>query len=221
MWRLGLLLSVAIAEDPSPDPNANQDAPLPVLNDTDEALYKRLLEDNQPRILTPQEESPVDSELDLPWWGYPLGLCAILALGVMVRRQGVNIRSPEKVKVLSRATLGRDGSLAVIEAPSTNGAVRRMLIGYGSGSAPRLVADLGAQSDIGLEASDYKPLDMVIEDDDDLLSQREDMINSVLAARKRNARAKSTTQAANESNDDPWVRDFQKLLAEQLNDDDT
>ena len=148
---------------------------------------------------------------------------ALLALGVMVRRQGLGMRSPEKVKVLSRATLGREGSLAVVEAPSANGSVRRMLIGYGAGSAPRLVADLGAQDGLNLEADAYKPLDMVIDDeDDDILSQREDMINSVLAARKRNARSKSSSvgQTSMESSEDPWVKDFQKLLAEQLNDND-
>ena len=60
------------------------------------------------------------------------------------------------------------------------------------------------------------------DEDDDILSQREDMINSVLAARKRNARSKSSSvgQTSMESSEDPWVKDFQKLLAEQLNDND-
>ena len=224
MLGLGLILSVAMAEDPTPTTDTVE-VQSTAISDTDEALYKRLLKDDEPRVLTAQPNLEVSNELDLPWWGYPLGLCALLALGFMVRRQSVNIRSPEKVKVLSRATLGRDGSLAVVEAPSANGEVRRMLIGYGAGSAPRLVADLGAQEDLGLEASSYKPLDMVIddEDEDDLLSQRENMINSVLAARKRNARSshtKKTPSPAVDSNEDPWVRDFQKLLAEQLDDDD-
>ena len=80
------------------------------------------------------------------------------------------------------------------------------------------------QDGVNLEADAYKPLDMIIDDDDDeLLSQREDMINSVLAARKRNARNKATAsggQGAIDSSEDPWVKDFQKLLAEQLNDND-
>ncbi|MEC8380052.1 MAG: hypothetical protein VXZ96_07015 [Myxococcota bacterium] len=223
MLGLGLLLSVALAEDPTPttdllDVQSNE------ISDTDEALYKRLLQDDQPRALSESQILDVSStEVELPWWGYPLGMFALLALGVMVRRQGLGMRSPEKVKVLSRATLGREGSLAVVEAPSANGSVRRMLIGYGAGSAPRLVADLGAQDGLNLEADAYKPLDMVIDDeDDDILSQREDMINSVLAARKRNARSKSSSvgQTSMESSEDPWVKDFQKLLAEQLNDND-
>ena len=224
MLGLGLFLSVAMAEDPTPatellEVQTNE------ISDTDEALYKRLLQDDQPRALTETPQLDVSStEVDLPWWGYPLGMFALLALGVMVRRQGVGLRSQEKVKVLSRATLGREGSLAVVEAPSAGGTVRRMLIGYGAGSAPRLVADLGAQDGINLEADAYKPLDMVIDDDDDeLLSEREDMINSVLAARKRNARNKATAsggQVSIDSSEDPWVKDFQKLLAEQLNDND-
>ena len=145
MLGLGLFLSVAMAEDPTPatellEVQTNE------ISDTDEALYKWLLQDDQPRALTETPQLDVSStEVDLPWWGYPLGMFALLALGVMVRRQGVGLRSQEKVVVgLSRATLGRQGSLAVVEAPSAGGSVRRMLIGYGAGSAPRLVADLGA-----------------------------------------------------------------------------
>lgn len=218
VW-LGLLLSVAIAEESIPSTDDGGSEAIPVLTDTDETLYKRLLEDDEPRTTEMSSQEPELTELGFPWWGYPVGLLAMLGLGYTVKRKGFGIRGMAKIKVLSRATLGREGALAVVEAPTTDGELRRMLIGYGAGSAPRLVADLGHAADGDLDAASYSPLNMVI-DDDDVLSDRESMINDVLAARKKAGRTR-TNSSKDESKEDPWVRDFERLLAEHLKEDDT
>ena len=74
-------------------------------------------------------------------------------------------------------------------------------------------------TDGDLDAASYSPLNMVI-DDDDVLSDRESMINDVLAARKKAGRTRSNS-SKDESAEDPWVRDFQRLLAEHLKEDDS
>lgn len=220
MSWLGLLISVAIAEESLPITEEVTNNPPAALTDTDETLYKRLLEDNEPRKTELPATQTEVTELGFPWWGYPLGLFAMLGLGYTVKRQGIGLRSTAKIKVLSRATLGREGSLAVVEVPTTDGELSRMLIGYGAGSAPRLVAELGQGNDNSLDASSYTPLNMVI-DDDDVLSDRENMINDVLAARKQTNRPPSkSAPVKSDSNEDPWVRDFQRLLAEHLKEDD-
>lgn len=69
------------------------------------------------------------------------GLLAVAGLGAMAalarRRPRTRERTP-RLAVLERATLGRDGGVALLEADG-----RRMLVGFGPEGA-RLLADLGA-----------------------------------------------------------------------------
>ena len=83
------------------------------------------------------------SEMAWPWWMWPVGL---FALGVLLIVRGRINRATvpvEAIKVVSRQTLGKDGTLALVEVHDGDSRKRRLLVGLGGG-APRLVADVSA-----------------------------------------------------------------------------
>jgi hypothetical protein len=214
-WWLCLFLSFARAEESTDNTETIE---VTEIQDTDADLYRRLLADDIPRQIGSETIKPTEDLMSFPWWGYPLGILGMFGVGLALRRQATSFSNKMSIKVLSRATLGREGSLAVIEVPVSSGSPRRMLIGYGSGSAPRLVADLG-EDGVPKDASQYAPLDMVIDDNNDH-SERAAMIEDVLSSRRKNGRNQSSKNSSSSSKvDDPWVRDFQKILSEQMNED--
>jgi hypothetical protein len=74
-----------------------------------------------------------------------MGLLGAAGIAGMVMRSRKTDGIPGHITVLSRATLSRAASLAMIEVADSNGQTRRMLIGVGGG-APRLVSDLSGIS---------------------------------------------------------------------------
>jgi hypothetical protein len=123
MMLLSLACSMAaLAQDPIP---------------SDAELEDRLL-------ATPEAQQFVRAP-GTPWWLWPMGMLGIAGVAGMAIRSRKTTRIPGHITVLSRATLSRAASLAMIEVADSNGQTRRMLIGVGGG-APRLVSDLSANS---------------------------------------------------------------------------
>ena len=123
MMMISLALSMsALAQDPIP---------------TDAELEERLLS-------TPEAQQTIRAPT-APWWLWPMGLLGVAGVAGMMMRSRTTNGVPDHISVLSRATLSRNTSLAMIEVSDSDGQTRRMLIGVGGG-APRLVADLSATS---------------------------------------------------------------------------
>jgi hypothetical protein len=97
------------------------------------------------RLLSTPDAQQVVRAAAPPWWLWPMGLLGAAGVAGMVIRSRKTDRIPGHITVLSRATLSRAASLAMIEVADSNGQTRRMLIGVGGG-APRLVSDLSGIS---------------------------------------------------------------------------
>ncbi|MFM2247115.1 MAG: hypothetical protein RL071_3189, partial [Pseudomonadota bacterium] len=99
------------------------------------------------------------SPLPTPAWAVALavGLIFAFAIGKLLERRRKAV-APTALRVVSTTSLGRDGSLSVVEVKDADGALRRLLVGHGGG-APRLVADLdqGADFDARLGEAEAAP----------------------------------------------------------------
>jgi hypothetical protein len=86
-----------------------------------------------------------------------VGLVFAFAIGKLLERRRKAV-APTALRVVSTTSLGRDGSLSVVEVKDADGALRRLLVGHGGG-APRLVADLdqGADFDARLGEAEVAP----------------------------------------------------------------
>ena len=83
------------------------------------------------------------AEMAWPWWVWPVGLLAIGVLLIVRGRINSATVPVESIKVVSRQTMGKEGTLALIEVHDGDSRKRRLLVGLGGG-APRLVADVSA-----------------------------------------------------------------------------
>ena len=111
----------------------------------EEAEFQRLFGNTPAAPLPKADQQLVEraSQLTWPWWSWPLGLFAIGVL-LIIRSRVQNRQVPvEAIRVVSRQTVGKDGTLALIEVHDGDSRKRRLLVGLGGG-APRLVADVSA-----------------------------------------------------------------------------
>ncbi|MEC7985337.1 MAG: hypothetical protein VX278_09240 [Myxococcota bacterium] len=106
--------------------------------ETDQLLEDRLLGQND----TLEEEIQKNDPAYLPWW-WSIILLAMLAgaLRLFVKRTKAQVQS---INVLSRTFFGREGSVAVIEVKDSEQTTKRFLLGFNTGSAPSLLADLSS-----------------------------------------------------------------------------
>lgn len=97
------------------------------------------------RLLATTDTPTIVQAPSAPWWLWPMGLLGAAGVAGVMMRSRKTSGIPGHISVLSRATLSRSASLAMIEVTDADGQTRRMLIGVGGG-APRLVSDLSAAS---------------------------------------------------------------------------
>ncbi len=105
-----------------------------------EAQFKRLFGEQEPAT-APGGEATGPEGPSVPGWLWGVVLLMVVALFFARRTLNLKRSDDEGIKVLSRASLGKDGNIAVLEVGDGQGGRRRLMVGYGSG-APRLVADL-------------------------------------------------------------------------------
>ena len=88
----------------------------------------------------------------MPVWLW--GILALMVVALIASRRSLLPKrgKDEGIDVRSRATLGKDGNLAVVEVGDGVGGRRRLLVGFGTG-APRLVADLTPLAEFAPPAS--------------------------------------------------------------------
>jgi hypothetical protein len=128
---------------PGPAEASGSDAaelPAPVLDaktEADVAEYQRLFGGETAVAAGETVEMETSSSL----WFWPLLLLVAGGVWVWRKRGGTLKDTKDEIQIVGRASLGREGSLAVVEVEDNDGRHRRLLIGYGGG-APRLVADL-------------------------------------------------------------------------------
>jgi len=131
---------------PTQAPVDEQVASEPVpMGPAEDVEFQRLFGKTAPAPLPKADQKLVDSasQLAWPWWSWPLGLLAIGVL-LIIRSRVQNPQIPvEAIRVVSRQTVGKDGTLALIEVHDGDSRKRRLLVGLGGGS-PRLVADVSA-----------------------------------------------------------------------------
>jgi hypothetical protein len=106
----------------------------------EQALFDALLDAPVAEIQAPPA---LPAAPPVPWWPVPAG---ILGMGLLwaARRKvlgGFETDKGHGMQVHSRVALGQGSGLAIVEIETPAGP-RMLLMGVGSGSAPRLVADL-------------------------------------------------------------------------------
>lgn len=124
-------------EDAVP-PEGEGEAPSEAASDP---TFDRLFGDPPEAEDAPQVGPPRIKAPELPVWLW--GILGLMLVALFVSRRSMLPKRGKDagIDVRSRATLGKDGNLAVVEVGDGEGGQRRLLIGYGTG-APRLVADL-------------------------------------------------------------------------------
>ena len=75
------------------------------------------------------------------YWFWPMALVLVAGAYFWKRKKVDANDDRNEINIVGRASLGREGSLAVVVVGDPQGQPRRLLVGYGGG-APRLVADL-------------------------------------------------------------------------------
>ena len=109
------------------------------------AQFERLFGNVSAEALSSEDQAVVSQARAIawPWWLAPLGLFTIGVLLVVRSRVNRHATPVEAIKVISRQSMGKDGSIALIEVHDGDCRKRRLLVGLGGG-APRLVADVSA-----------------------------------------------------------------------------
>ena len=82
-------------------------------------------------------------------WNWVFGLLVLVAGCLMLFNKGKLGTLPgatHNLRVLDRTTLGRDGSITMLEVHDSSGTVRRVLIGASNGSSPRMLMELESTS---------------------------------------------------------------------------
>ena len=123
---------------------ATEAEPVQAESPADNQLYDRLL--GGPDSVESEPEAAVVTETKAnvwPWWVWPVGMLTIGVLFLMRGKAREKFLPAQAIRIVSRSTLGKDGTLAVIEVADGDHRTRRLLVGFGGG-APRLVADVSA-----------------------------------------------------------------------------
>ena len=110
----------------------------------DNQMYDRLLGGSE--TVDAEPEAPVVTETKAnvwPWWVWPVGMLTVGVLFLMRGKAREKFLPTQAIRIVSRSTLGKDGTLAMIEVADGDHRTRRLLVGFGGG-APRLVADVSA-----------------------------------------------------------------------------
>jgi len=106
----------------------------------EQALFDALLDAPPAEAVASQ---PLPEAPSVPWWPVPVGLVGAGMLWVARKKvlNGFEAGAGHGMQVHSRVALGQGSGLAVVEIDTPAGP-RMLLMGVGTGSAPRLVADL-------------------------------------------------------------------------------
>ncbi len=84
-------------------------------------------------------------------WNWVFGILALVAGCLMLFNKGKLGALPgttNNLRVLDRTTLGRDGSITMLEVHDSSGTVRRVLIGASNGSSPQMLMELESASPV-------------------------------------------------------------------------
>ena len=194
-----------------------------------DALEERLLGEIE-EISSDTTRFDVDAT-GVPMWVFPLGMLLVVVL-ILARWKRKTPIAPGEIRILSKTSLGREGSLAVVALAGTDGTPRKLLLGLHGNSAPRLIDYLDADSD-GATVRETNPSASVPStesnresyDDflaratdstaeDSFLDKREDLVQEILQARG----IERYQQAANvpalldeESEEDPWTAGIRNI----------
>ncbi len=195
--------SQAAAETPKADPK--------------DFHQQRLIGEQEPAA-KPEPTSVSDS---MPWWGIILGLFAMLGLGASLFKRR---KQPERsIRVVSRAFLGREGSLAVIETMDGSKNKRRFLVGLNSTGAPSMLADLSPTVVFPKFEEEPRPqpqsrVNIVVGDP---IKNGQDLLSEVLSERAKkedpappppSKKPDSTAVVKPEEAGDPWLSGIEKAL---------
>jgi hypothetical protein len=166
-----------------------------VLSEEENAEYQRFFGDDAAE----GAGAPVEMDSGISMWIWPAILLGIVGTWFWRKRKGEKKDTRDEISIVGRASLGREGSLAVIEVEDSDGQPRRLLVGYGGG-APRLVADLADSETVrtsgysqgseglggrekGTEAAAWNRAIEQAEEGLDMRRPSEDLIANVLADR--------------------------------------
>jgi len=116
---------------------------VPVVEVIDPALEARLLGEADAPHSDAVVGIPSASEASFQWLWIVGGLC-VAAVGFVVRKRVTSkvVAPRQGMQVVERVVLQGNNGLTVVDVAQTEGTVRRLLVGTGTG-APVLVADLG------------------------------------------------------------------------------
>ncbi len=140
---LPLLLGLALAQETPADLEARLFGPasdVPVA--TAQPTAPIVVPVATPAVAVAPAPAPATPSLEMPpWWSFPL-----LALGLgwaWTQRRRTSKVEADAMRVLGRASLGKDASVVLLEVRDAHGAWRRLLVGSG-GDGPQLITGLGA-----------------------------------------------------------------------------
>ena len=197
------------------------------------------------RLLGEIEEVPTDGidiqslpEDGFPLWVYPLGMLAIVVLLLSRWKRSAPV-NPGEIRIVSKTSLGREGSLVIVEVGSDDGVSKKLLLGLHGNSTPRLIDYLSSEEVISMVSEDTDPrrssqrtrvaigegfeaLLQQQEEKDVALEDRNDLVDEVLKARGLSATrgVERYQQVANEphnpldfsdDDDDPWEAGFRNI----------
>ena len=198
------------------------------------------------RLLGEIEEVPSDAidfqslpEDGFPLWVYPLGMLAIVVLLLSRWKRSAPV-NPGEIRIVSKTSLGREGSLVIVEVGSDDGVSKKLLLGLHGNSTPRLIDYLSSEEVISMVTEDtdslrssqrsrvaigegFEALLQQEEEKDVALEDRNDLVDEVLKARGLSATrgVERYQQVANEphtpldfsddDDDDPWEAGFRNI----------
>lgn len=212
-----------------------------IASDSDASI--KALED---RLLGRIEEVPSDGiaiqslpDEGFPLWVYPLGMIAVVIL-LLSRWKRTAPVNPGEIRILSKTSLGREGSLVIVEIGSDDGMTKKLLLGLNGNSTPRLIDYLSSGEVISMVTEDTSSriseqrakaepdqgFDSFLQQEAEKninLEDRNDLVDEVLKARGLTATQgiERYQQVANEphtpldfsddDDEDPWEAGFRNI----------